>query len=128
MSYSANKVSDIVVLELEGGMWGDWEDIQLKTHVKSLLDENERKFVVDLGKVDQVNSTGIGILIAALTTVMNANGAFKICGATPRTRRAFGISGVSDVFDAHDSREEALMSLGAWKFGSGGAPPPPHRR
>jgi len=120
MPYSARKVSDVVVLELEGGVWGDWEDIQLKTHVTNLLSEHERKFVVDLSRVDLLNSTGIGILIAALTSVVNANGAFKICGATERTRRAFGISGVSDVFDAHSSCKEALMSLGVWKFGGGG--------
>ena len=120
MSYSARKAGDIVVLELEGSVWGDWEDIQLKAHVKNLLGEHERKFVVDLSRVDLVNSTGIGILIAALTSVMNANGAFKICGATDRTRRAFGISGVSDVFDAHPTCQEAMMSLGAWKFGEGG--------
>jgi anti-anti-sigma factor len=120
MSYTARKVSDIVVLELEGDIWGDWEDIQLRAHVKNLLGEHERKFVVDLSRVDLVNSTGIGILIAALTSVMNANGAFKVCGATDRTRRAFGISGVSDVFDAHQSCKEALMSLGAWRFGGDG--------
>jgi len=124
MPYSARKVSDVVVLELEGGVWGDWEDIQLKTHVTNLLSEHERKFVVDLSRVDLLNSTGIGILIAALTSVVNANGAFKICGATERTRRAFGISGVSDVFDAHASCKEALMSLGVWKFGGGGSGSP----
>jgi anti-sigma B factor antagonist len=122
MSYSARKVKGIVVMELEGGIWGDWEDIQFKNHVKNLLGEEERKFVVDLSGVDQVNSTGIGILIAALSSVMGANGAFKICGASERTKRAFAISGVTDAFDAHETCREAMMSLGDWEFGGGVSP------
>ena len=117
MGYAVRKVQDVVVIELEGKVWGDWSTLRLKDDVKNLIAQRERKFLVDLSRVGLVNSVGIGVLVATLGSVMNAHGAFKLCGASERTRRAFGISGVTEAFDTHQTCEDALLTLGVGRPG-----------
>jgi len=112
MNHRIKRVKDVVVFELDGKVWGDWSSMELKDMIKTLLDHGDRKYVIDLEKVGLITSAGIGILVAAYTSVMNAHGAFKICGASERSKRAFSISGTWTLFDTHETCEEALMALG----------------
>ena len=66
--------------------------------------------VVNLGDVEFIDSTGIGVLIGVWRRVQAGGGAFALAAPSRRTRRTFDIAGVSKVFSIHDSAAEAVQA------------------
>ncbi len=108
MKFSVTKIDNVAVFELKGDMWGGEDTYQLIDEAKIQLRKGERKFLVDLKKTKRVNSCGIGVLIHMHTSVKNAGGEFKLCEVTGKGRTAMVVTGVVQVFDIHETREEAL--------------------
>jgi anti-anti-sigma factor len=111
MKFSMLKDKDVVVVELHGEVWGDWECIGLKDSVVRMLGAGERKFVIDLESIESLNSAGIGILLAVQECVRRAQGTLRLCNVSERARRAFAISDAWKDFQTQPSRMEALLSL-----------------
>jgi anti-sigma B factor antagonist len=112
MQFSMVKVEDVVVIELQGDVWGGWDSVELKDSVSSLIKSRERKFLVDFSACGSVNSSGIGILLAVQEAVRNAQGTIALCEVNERARRAFSISEVWGEFESKGTRTEALQSMG----------------
>jgi len=111
MKFSVTKVDDVAVFEMKGDMWGGPDTYELIDEAKAQLGKEERKFLVDLKKTKRVNSCGIGVLIHMYTSVKNAGGEFKLCEVTGKARTAMVVTGVLQVFDSHETREEALRAF-----------------
>ncbi len=64
----------VAVLALRGKMMGGPEMKDLHDHVKGLMNDGVRQVVIDLGKVKWLNSSGLGALMGALTTLRGGRG------------------------------------------------------
>jgi len=69
--------------------------------------DRPERLVVDLGEVDFVDSTALGVLIEARTKLPNRK-AFMLAAPGLETKRALQISGLDRHFSVHDSVEDAL--------------------
>ena len=112
MKYSVNKIRDILVIELDGEMWGGFDAMQLKDTVTQMVGQGEMQFIVDLSKTNMVNSAGLGTLIACKQIIKEAGGTFLLCSVSERTRTTMAISEVSDQFEIMDNLDEAYRALG----------------
>ena len=112
MQFSMVKVEDVVVVELQGDVWGGWDSVELKDSVEALIKSGERKFLVDFAACGSVNSSGIGILLAVQEVIRAAGGAMSLCEVSERARRAFSISEVWREFESQASRADALSAMG----------------
>src|SRR5262249_3721369 len=112
MHFSLIKVEDVVVVELQGEVWGGWDAVRLKENVGKLIETGERRFVVDLSGCGSVNSSGIGILLAVQENIRGAEGTMALCEVNERARRAFSISEVWNEFESKPTRAEGLRSMG----------------
>jgi anti-sigma B factor antagonist len=68
-----------------------------------------QRVVVDLGEVEFIDSTALGVLIEARTRLNNRR-AFLLAAPGLETRRALEISGLDRHFSVHDSVAEALLA------------------
>lgn len=68
-------------------------------------------FVIDLEKVDFMDSAGLGSLIAMLKEVTERGGDMKIACLQKKPRMVFEITRAYKVFEIYDSVEEALKKL-----------------
>jgi anti-sigma B factor antagonist len=66
--------------------------------------------VVDLGKVDWMNSVGLGMLISALTSTKNAGGRLVLANID-KIESILTITRLISVFEHYDSRDAALASF-----------------
>jgi anti-sigma B factor antagonist len=57
------------------------------------------------------NSSGLGILISALTSLRNAGGDLKICGASDRIESLLIVTKLITVFDHHKTLDEAIEAF-----------------
>ena len=71
--------------------------------------EQPERLVVDLGEVDFVDSTALGVLIEARTKLANRQ-SFLLASPGLETHRALTISGLDQHLSVHDTVESALAA------------------
>ena len=79
-----------------------------KALLEAVADSPER-IVVDLGEVEFIDSTALGVLIEARTKLDNGR-AFLLASPGVETRRALEISGLDRHFAVHGTVSEALVA------------------
>ena len=104
MSVEAKQLdSGVAVVTITGRLAMGAETERLDAAVKSLLQKDQKKFVLDITTLDYVDSSGIGMLVSCLTNVKKAGGELKLAGASPRIRRIFAMTGVDTMMPMFDT-------------------------
>jgi anti-sigma B factor antagonist len=99
------------LIEARGSLTGGDETVELRQAVAGFVERNYAKLLIDMSGVTYVNSTAIGVLVAAHTTYSRKGWKIKLCGINKNINNVFVITKLSLVFDVHDSRQEALKSF-----------------
>lgn len=101
----------IGLIEVKGSLVGGEETVDLRRAVSGFVEKEYGKLIIDLSRVTYLNSTAIGVLVAAHTTYSRKNWQVKLCGINKNINNIFVITKLTLVFDAHDTREEAIKSF-----------------
>ncbi len=110
MKFEDSLVDDIVVLNVSGKIMGGEETTLFHGKIHEYITQNKKTFVVDLSRVDWMNSVGLGMLISALTTVKNVEGRLVLANIT-KIESILTITRLITVFEHYDSREAALAAV-----------------
>lgn len=102
----------IAVLSISGKMMGGPETTALHDHVRGLINDNIIKVVIDLGDVKWMNSSGMGVLMACMTTLTNAKGKLVLARVTEKVESLLVITQLIKVFDTYETVERAVSSFG----------------
>jgi anti-sigma B factor antagonist len=111
MDIQQTEYGNVVVLELVGKIIGGPDATTLNDKLHDLVEKGSRNVVADLSQVNWMNSSGLGILISALTTTRNAGGELKIAAATEKIKKLLTITKLTNVFTLYDTVEEAVASF-----------------
>ncbi len=111
MNLSDYEKDGVAVLEPKGKIMGGPDATILHEKLHECLEKGTKKVVIDLAKVDWMNSTGLGILISGLTTLRNNGGELKLSNVTDKIQSLLTITKLVTVFEAYDSTEEAIESF-----------------
>lgn len=110
MSFKVSERYNSVILEFKGNVMGGPDAVTLNEQLHELIDQNKKNIVVDLGKVKFMNSSGLGMLIGALTTMRNAGGDLRIANATDKIESLLIITKLITVFQHFKSVDQAIDS------------------
>lgn len=102
---------DIAVLKLKGDLIGEPDTTNIRDKIHSLVSDEVKKVIIDMGDVNFVNSSGLGTLISALTTLKNADGDLRLAQVGKRTQNLLIITHLVKVFDIYDTVERAIASF-----------------
>ncbi len=111
MKLSDREENGVVILEPKGKIMGGPDASLLHDKLYECIEQNKKKIVIDLAKVDWMNSTGLGILISSYTTLRNHEGMLKLANVTEKIQSLLTITKLVTVFEAHDTVDEALDSF-----------------
>lgn len=111
MNFTAKERDNVVILTLEGEMVGGPDATLLTEKLRDLINSNKNKIVVDLNQVNYMNSSGLGILIAGLTTVRNSGGDLKLLHLAKRLVDLIKITKMDRVFAIFDDEDKAIDSF-----------------
>jgi anti-sigma B factor antagonist len=81
--------------------------------VNSLVNQGQRKIVLNLAEVPYLDSAGLGEVVRAYTTVTKQGGSLKLLNLTKRITDLLSITKLLTVFDTFDSEDEAVRSFSA---------------
>jgi anti-sigma B factor antagonist len=114
---------DVVVVELTGRITLGRESSQIEAQVVKLLQEGKRKLVIDLSKVDYVDSTGIGIIAYCFGKITQAGATCRVAGAKGLVMDLFRITRLDSVIQFFPDAESASASLQAASMAAGPVAP-----
>jgi anti-sigma B factor antagonist len=102
---------EIMIIDFSGKITlGEGSSLLRKT-VRDLVDRGHRKILINLDDVDYIDSSGIGELVSAFTTVNTVQGELKLLNLTKRVHDLLQITRLYTVFDVQSDEDQAVRSF-----------------
>ncbi|MCP4201511.1 MAG: STAS domain-containing protein [bacterium] len=111
MKIEARHEQGVTIIEPKGKITIGVGDVALREAVSEALEAGARNILVDLGGVSTIDSSGIGELVSAFTSVSNRGGQLKLVNLPPKVTDILQITQLISVFEVHDNLSEALASF-----------------
>ncbi len=111
MKINARQKQGVTILEPKGKITIGVGDVALREAVHEALEAGAKNILVNLGGVSTIDSSGIGELVSAYTTVTNRGGKLKLYNLPPKVTDILQITQLISVFEVHDKEDEALDSF-----------------
>ena len=110
MSFNVSEKHNCVIIQFKGNVMGGPDAVSLNQELHELIEKGKTNIVVDLGKVKFMNSSGLGMLIGALTTMKKAGGDLRIANPTDKIESLLIITKLISLFKHYETLEEAIAS------------------
>ena len=111
LDLKVHKQGDYAVLEVAGEI-DVYTAPKLREKLIELVNEGSFHLVVDLERVDFLDSTGLGVLVGGLKRVRNHDGSLELVCTQDKILKIFRITGLTKVFPIHDSVADAIAGSG----------------
>ena len=105
------QAGDVTILDLSGSIRMGEGAIALRNSIRGLNDQGKKKILLNLASVKNIDSSGIGELIANYTTLSRDGGQLKLLSLTDKIRDLLVITKLLTVFDSYDDEAEALNTF-----------------
>jgi anti-sigma B factor antagonist len=116
MHISERMVGDVMIVDVSGKVTlGDGGDAMLKDKMGSLVQQGNKKVLLNLGEVSYVDSAGLGAIVQAYATLNKIGGTLKVLNATKRIKDLLSITKLLTIFDTFDNEAEAVKSFASPK-------------
>jgi anti-sigma B factor antagonist len=110
MKISTRQVDGITVIDARGRITLGDGDALLRETIGELLANNHRKLLLNLAEVSYIDSSGLGVLVGAYTTVRKQGGELQLLNLTKRVRNLLQITKLYTVFTVSDDETAAIKS------------------
>lgn len=98
---------------------------RLRQHVQTVAADKPDGLVLDLDRVDFIDSTGLGVMVGAARRMRMIDSGFRIVCSQKHLNELFHITRLDEVFDLYESLDDALATVqsgGRISGGTGGSP------
>jgi len=110
MEIKLKKYSSTYIVEVVGDM-DLYSAFELKNVVTKMLAKDIKNYVVDLAKVDYIDSSGIGVLIHIYSNIKKLNRILKIANVHGSVEKVIKLTKLSQYFPIVGSVKEALLQI-----------------
>ena len=110
MAVQINIEENVVVVKVQGKLMGGPDTKKCHEKMKHLIEEGHQQMVIDLSRVEWVNSSGLGMLVACYTSCRNSGGQFKIAGPTEKTKSLLKMTKLNTVMEVFENTQQAIES------------------
>jgi len=111
LELNERQAGDVTILDMTGSVRMGEGAVSLRNSIRGLNDEGKKKILLNLAGVKNIDSSGIGELIANYTTISRNGGQLKLLNLTEKIQNLLVITKLLTVFDSYDNEAEALSSF-----------------
>jgi len=111
MKTSTRQVDGITIVDLSGRITLGEGSVVLRDTIRDLLSKGSKRLLLNLAEVTYIDSSGIGELVSAFTTVRNQGGELKLLNLTKKVHDLLQITKLYTVFDVKDDEASAVSSF-----------------
>ena len=111
MKASTRQAGGVTIVDLSGNIkLGEGSSV-LRDTVKDLLAKGQNNILLNLGEITYIDSSGIGELVSAFTSVRHQGGELKLLHLTKKMHDLLQITKLYTVFDVKDDETAALKAF-----------------
>jgi anti-sigma B factor antagonist len=107
-------IGDCVVLQVTGEV-DVYTAPMLREQIRELAAKGAVHLIADLGQVDFLDSTGLGVLVGGLKRLREDSGSLALVISTPRILRIFQITGLTKALGVRHSVTDAITADPHWQ-------------
>jgi anti-sigma B factor antagonist len=101
----------VVVLDLHGRVPGGEGEKVIREAVNRLVDSGIINILVNCADVSYLDSSVVGEIVRALTTVSRTGGQLKLLSLPERIRSLLAMTRLLTIFEVYESEDEALRAF-----------------
>ena len=111
LSLKTRKVDGVVIVDLSGKLAIGAAVISLRQTVKSFVDDGNHKFVLNLGEVSYIDSSGLGELVATYTSLRNSESHVNLLNLSKNAKDLLQLTKLLTVFETYEDEAAAVGAL-----------------
>ena len=111
MNTQVTERDGVVIISLSGKIMGGPEAGQINDQINNLIDAGKIRIIIDLKHVEWMNSSGLGILIGAITTLRNNGGKMILANVSERIENLLKITKLISVFEIEKDVDKAITAF-----------------
>ena len=111
MKFKTSEVYNAVVVSFKGKLRGGPDAQVFQDQISDYLANDKKNIIIDMSDVKFVDSSGLGNIVRAYSTVKDAGGQLKLAGISNKVEGVLSITKLSSVFDQYPTVEEASKSF-----------------
>ena len=111
MKFTTRQVDGVTILDLSGRITLGEGSVTLRDAVNDVLAKGAKSILLNLANVDYIDSSGLGELVSAYTSVKNQGGELKLLHLTTKVHDLLQITKLYTVFDIKDDETSAVGSF-----------------
>src|SRR5688500_14749232 len=111
LNVKTRKVEGVVVVDMSGRLTIGEPVLLLRETLRVQVNDGVRHFVLNLGDVSYIDSSGLGELVSAYTTVRNKQGDVKLLNLTAKAKDLLQMTKLLTVFDVYEDEAAAINKL-----------------
>src|SRR3984893_17090714 len=101
----------ITVLDLKGRLTVGDDVSRFREQLQKQIDSGHRNIVLNMEQVDYIDSTGLGALVMAYTSMQRANGKIKLLNLSRRGIELLVMTKLTTIFEVFDDEQSAINSF-----------------
>ncbi|MBZ5594418.1 MAG: STAS domain-containing protein [Acidobacteriia bacterium] len=101
----------ILILDLNGRLTVGDECAKFRDRVHKVIDSGRRNFILNMGEVDYVDSTGLGAMVMCYTTLNRDGGKVKLLNLTRRSIELLVMTKLTTIFEVFNDEQNAINSF-----------------
>lgn len=109
MQIDAMSDQDITFLKVDAERIDASVAIKFKDLMRQFSADTEGRLVLDLGKVDFIDSSGLGAIVAAMK-LLPADRKLELAGLSPTVDKVFRMTRMDTIFQIHASAEAVMAA------------------
>ena len=111
MHVDITPVNDVVLVRPEGRLTIGSGDIQLRNTLVKLAAEGHKKVVLALDGIISADSSGLGELVSAFTSLTSHDGHLVLADLSPKIHDLLTVTGLISIFEVYDNADDAIRSF-----------------
>ncbi|HEY8559205.1 MAG TPA: STAS domain-containing protein [Pyrinomonadaceae bacterium] len=101
----------ITILDLAGNIRLGDGSAELHEALRLLVEKGAKAVLLNMANVAHIDSSGLGELVSAYTTLHRAGGELKLFNLSDRAHELMTMTKLLTVFDVYDNESEAIQSF-----------------
>ena len=108
---NTRQVGNVTVVDVAGKITLGEGSAALRENLRDLMTKGQNKILLNLADVTYIDSSGIGELVSAYTSVANTGGQLKLLNLNKRVKDLLQITKLYTVFEVKEDEADAIRSF-----------------
>jgi anti-anti-sigma factor len=115
LEVAARQVGGITVVDVNGNLWPrtDKSGHLLSKLVKDLVENGNKRILLNLKGVKEHDNSGVGELVASLKAIRQQQGQLKLANVSQTLNARLAFARLSKIFETYEDEASAIKAFGS---------------